>query len=242
MKDLVIKDNIILIDKEVGWTSNDVINFLKQKLNPLKKDETGKSIKKTLMQDEKRFRIGHAGTLDPFATGLLVIMLNDGTKQFDTLQTLNKEYIAEIEFGKTTDTQDVTGEVIKEFDGEIVLKNLDEVLRKNFLGKIQQIPPKYSAIKIDGKRLYHLAYKGKNIDQEKLEKKKRQVEIYEYEVLEVKDNFVIIRFVVSSGTYIRTIANDLGEALGYGAYLKSLRRTKIGDFDVEQAVKLDTLN
>ena len=232
-------ENILLIDKEAGWTSNDVVRFLQSKFNPIKKDEFGKKIKKVLGQDEKRFRIGHAGTLDPFATGLLLIMLNDGTKKFDELQKLKKEYIAEIEFGKETDTYDVTGKVVSL--GEGLRERVMKILEENFTGKITQIPPKYSALKIDGKRMYELVYKGKEISQEKLENKKREVEIYEWEILSLENNLLKIRFVVSSGTYIRSIANDLGKLLGVGAFLKSLRRTKIGEFDVKDAVKCDKI-
>ena len=238
-------ENILLIDKEAGWTSNDVVRFLQSKFNPIKKDEFGKKIKKVLGQDEKRFRIGHAGTLDPFATGLLLIMLNDGTKKFDELQKLKKEYIAEIEFGKETDTYDVTGKVVQEVKplslGEGLRERVMKILEENFTGKITQIPPKYSALKIDGKRMYELVYKGKEISQEKLENKKREVEIYEWEILSLENNLLKIRFVVSSGTYIRSIANDLGKLLGVGAFLKSLRRTKIGEFDVKDAVKCDKI-
>lgn len=240
-------DDILLIDKEVGWTSNDVIRFLKGKLNP---------VKKVLEQNQKRFRIGHAGTLDPFASGLLLIMLNDGTKQFDQLQKLKKEYVVEIEFGKKTDTQDVTGKVVWEYDEvqneKINLKNISNdklfsVLEK-FRGLISQIPPKYSALKIGGKPVYSLAYKldkkskqGKEVgvEMENLEKimqgKKREVEVYEFEILKVEEKVLTVRFVVSSGTYIRTLAEDIGSELGYGAFAKSLRRTKIGDYKVEDA-------
>ncbi len=241
-----MKNNILLIDKEAGWTSNDVVRFLKGKLNP---------VKKVLKQNEKRFRIGHAGTLDPFATGLLLIMLNDGTKQFDELQKLKKEYVVEIEFGKKTDTQDVTGKVVWEYDeaenGEINLKNLSQdklfsTLEK-FRGKIWQVPPKYSALKIGGKPVYKLAYKlAKNtatpskegeLLEKIMEEKKREVEVYESEILKIEKKVLTVRFVVSSGTYIRTLAQDIGDLLGFGAFAKSLRRTKIGKYKVEDAKK-----
>lgn len=233
------KDNVYLIDKEEGWTSNDVVRYLKGKLNPEKSGD-----KKVLKQDEKRFRIGHAGTLDPFATGLLLIMLNDGTKQFDELQKLPKEYLVEIEFGKKTDTQDVTGKVVWEYDetenGEIDLKKLSPDMLfstlEKFRGKIWQIPPKYSALKINGKRAHDLARKKSSEEVNKLmEQKKREVEVYESEILKVEEKVLTIKFVVSSGTYVRTLAQDMGDQFGYGAFAKSLRRTKIGGHKVEQA-------
>lgn len=242
-------NEIILIDKEINWTSNDVVRFLKKKFNPIIFDKEGKKIKKVLKQDEKKFRIGHAGTLDPFASGLLLIMLGDATKKFDDLQKLKKEYIAEIQFGKKTDTQDVTGQITFEnknfsLNSEFVEK-VEKVLKENFLGKVNQIPPKYSAIKINGKRMYELMYKGKNISEEDLTKKKRQIEIYEYEILKdqinLKENLITVRFLVSSGTYIRTIANDLGDILQTGAYLKDLRRTKIGGYNVMNAKTINEL-
>jgi tRNA pseudouridine55 synthase len=224
-------DNILLVDKEVGWTSADVVNVLKKKLNPKNSDLS----KIKLNQNEKRFRIGHAGTLDPFATGLLLVLVGDATKKFDELQGLKKEYIAEIEFGKDTDTQDVDGKVVAEFEGKMVFskEKIVEVLKKNFTGKIQQIPPHYSAIKINGKRAYDLARAGKVV-----EIKPREVEIYEWEILDFSENILKLRLLVSSGTYIRTIANDLGQFLGYGAYCKSLRRTKIGEYSVIDAKKV----
>jgi tRNA pseudouridine55 synthase len=243
-------ENIILIDKEVGWTSNDVVTVLKKKLNP--------EPKKKLGQNEKKFMIGHAGTLDPFATGLLIVLVNDATKKFAEFQKgdMKKEYIVEIEFGKKTDTQDVTGQVVWEYDevqnDKINLKKLSQdklfsVLEK-FRGKIWQVPPLFSAIKIDGKRAYDLARKNKNEDlvangfPKLMEKKKREVEVYEWEILEVQEKILKVRFVVSSGTYIRTLANDIGEELGYGAFAKSLRRTKVGEYDVKNASKCDKIS
>jgi tRNA pseudouridine55 synthase len=211
--------NILLIDKEVGWTSNDVVRKLKGMLN---RDEVKK--------------IGHAGTLDPFATGLLLIMLNEGTKKFDHLQTLKKEYIAEIEFGKVTDTYDVTGEVVEEYKREIILEKekLENILQEKFSGKISQLPPKYSALKVAGKRAYDLARQGKEVNLEP-----RVVEIYKSEILHIEKNVLLLRVVVSSGTYIRSLAHDLGRELGVGAYCKSLRRTKIGEYDVQDARKIN---
>lgn len=224
-------DRILLIDKEVGWTSNDVVRKLKGVLQPKK--------------------IGHAGTLDPFATGLLLIMLDEGTKKFDELLKLKKEYIVEIEFGKITDTDDVTGKTIWEYDekksGKIDVQSFSQaelslVLQK-FKGKIWQVPPKFSALKINGKPAYKFAYKLKDEEdvsdlQKQMESKKRQVEVYEIEVLKVDEKNLTLRFVVSSGTYIRTLAKDIGQELGLGAFAKSLRRTKIGEYSVENATQV----
>jgi tRNA pseudouridine55 synthase len=220
-----MSENILLIDKEVGWTSNDVVRKLKAVLK-------SKGVKK----------IGHAGTLDPFATGLLVILLNEGTKMFDTFQNVKKEYIAEIEFGKVTDTYDIDGQFITNTEVgpqqkvELKEENIKEILKEKFSGKILQTPPAYSALKIDGKRLYDLARSGQEV---KIQP--REVEIYESEILKLEKNILTLRVLVSSGTYIRSIAYDLGRATGYGAYCKSLRRTRIGDLNIKDAKKISDI-
>jgi tRNA pseudouridine55 synthase len=189
-------NNILLIDKDAGWTSNDVVSVLKKKLNP--------NPKKKLELNEKRFRIGHAGTLDPFATGLLVILLGDSTKKFAEFQQLKKEYVAEIEFGVETDTYDITGKIVnkdnffleslKEGPG-LKKEAIDKILRDNFTGKILQTPPKYSALKINGKKMYKIVYSGEEIADELLGSKKREVEIYEWEVLSLEKNILKFKYL-----------------------------------------------
>jgi tRNA pseudouridine(55) synthase len=163
------EERIILVDKPVGWTSNDVVRFLKGKLQPCK--------------------VGHAGTLDPFATGLLLVLVGSATKKFSELLNLKKEYEMEVCFGEERDTDDITGEVVSQYRGEVLLGRdiIEKVLSEHFLGKIIQTPPKYSAIKIGGKRAYDLSRKKKSFIVPR-----REVEIYESDVLEVtQESFVI---------------------------------------------------
>lgn len=207
-------DNIILIDKPKHWSSYDVIRYLKKK--------------------NKINKIGHAGTLDPIATGLLVILINQATKKFSDFQKVSKEYEATIRFGQKTDTYDSEGKIIHKYREPFKLKKIEIINALEALNKrTKQIPPKYSAIKIKGKKAYELARKNKEL---KLEA--RKIKIYEADILEIKEKEVKIRFVVSSGTYIRSLAHDLGEITGYGAYLKELKRTKIGDLKLENAEKI----
>lgn len=203
---------ILLLDKPKGWSSYDVIRFLKRKF---------------LLKG----RIGHAGTLDPMATGLLIILLGDATRKFAEFQKMKKEYIATLEFGKETDTFDAEGKVVREYAGDIKISHgeLEKILAE-FRGEILQTPPAHSALKIGGQPAYKLARRGKSPEMQP-----RKVFIYEAKVLSVAGETAEILFSVSSGTYIRSLARDIGRELGYGAYLSVLRRTKIGDFSVEQA-------
>ena len=212
-------NGIILIDKEKGITSFSAINNVKKILN----------IKK----------IGHAGTLDPLATGLLVVMMNSATKLSDYLMNANKEYIAEIFIGKATDTLDSEGVVVEE-KKVFELVDVDGVL-KSFLGKRTQIPPMYSAIKQEGVKLYSLARKGVEV-----ERNPRDIEIFEIE--RISDILNINGFVkfsfrvkVSKGTYIRTLSEDIGKALGYPTHLVNLRRTKIGSLDIKDSYTLEQI-
>ena len=206
-------DGILLVDKPKGWSSYDVIRFLKRKFGGIK--------------------IGHAGTLDPMATGLLVILLGDATRKFGEFQKLPKEYVATLEFGKETDTFDAEGRVIWEYGEEIEVnrEHLEKTLGE-FRGEIMQTPPTHSALKIGGRPAYKLARAG-----EAPEMMPRKVFVYEARILNIgsADKTAEILFLVSSGTYIRSLARDIGRALGYGAHLSALRRTKIGDFSAERA-------
>jgi len=209
--------NILLINKPEGITSYDVIRYLKQNFG----------VKK----------IGHAGTLDPAASGLLIILIDDATKRFDEFQKYPKEYIATVEFGKTTDTYDSEGKITFIYDKPFKLNRseLDNVL-KNFVGEIEQSPPAFSAVKISGKPAYKLARAGKQF-----ETKPKKVTVYETEILDIRDKQITIRFVVSSGTYIRSLAFDLGKKLGYGAFLSDLVRAKIGPYKLDDAQNLKDL-
>jgi tRNA pseudouridine55 synthase len=207
-------DGILLINKPEGWTSHDVVakirNFLKK--------ETGQKIK-----------VGHAGTLDPAATGLLVILVGSYCKRAGEFSKLDKTYAAELILGKTSTTGDIEGGITEKSAQMPSKENVEQVL-SGFIGEIQQTPHKYSAIKVDGQRAYKLARADKEVQIEP-----RKVTIYSIE--EVKYDYPKLSFTteVSSGTYIRSLAEDIGEKLGTGAYLSALRRTKVGEFDVQDA-------
>ena len=181
-------------------------------------------------------QVGHTGTLDPFATGVLPIAIGKATKLIEYLDD-DKEYIATVQFGKTTDTYDLEGEVTETFDKKVTEVEVVEAL-KSFEGEISQIPPIYSAIKVNGKKLYDYARAGQQV-----EIKSRQVKIFKIELIDFDYENQAAKIVVacSVGTYIRSIAYDLGIQLGCGGYLTALERTKAGKFDVQDAVELDKL-
>ena len=182
-------------------------------------------------------QVGHAGTLDPAATGVLPIAVDRATKFIEYIADGDKTYRAEILFGTATDTGDITGKVLKKVEN-FKMPTLEELnaAKKIFLGKIEQTPPKHSAIKINGRKAYELA--RKNID---FEIPRRTVEIYRLDILNVGENFIEIEVDCSKGTYIRTLAIDLGESLNLPATLKNLQRRRVGDFKIENSVTLDEL-
>lgn len=182
-------------------------------------------------------KVGHTGTLDPFAEGVMVVCTGSDTKKTEAIMNMQKEYIAVIEMGKVTDTDDITGNVIKTNDvGDFSDDYLQDVL-KSFEGEILQVPPQYSAKKIKGVRAYKLARSGINI---KL--KSRKIFIHTIEYLERFKNEIKIRIICSKGTYIRSLARDFGEKLECGAYLKSLIRTRVGEYSIENSVNVNDLN
>jgi len=209
---------IIGIIKPPGITSHDVVNGVRR--------ITGER------------RVGHGGTLDPFASGVLVIGISrESTRKLqEILKDTDKEYVAVIEAGKTSTTGDPEGE-ITEHSGPLSLEEgrVEEVL-KGFIGEIEQTPPSHSAIKVNGVPAYRLARRG-----EKIRLKKRKVFIKELELLEFNPPFIKIRTVVSSGTYIRSLAEDIGKKLGVGAYLKELTRTRVGDFTIDDSKTIEDL-
>ncbi len=208
-------DGILLVDKEAGMSSYDVIRKLK-KLLPEKQ------------------KIGHAGTLDPFATGLLVILLGKGTKLMSRFLLLKKEYIVKAEFGYETDTQDTEGKVVKRMELKKISRRLiNQEIKRNFLGKIDQVPPVFSAKNINGTRAYILAREEKEV---KIPPKK--IEIYGFKILEYKWPFVEFGIKCSSGTYVRTLVKDLAENLGSLATAVELRRIKVGDLDVKASISV----
>lgn len=210
-------NGIINIYKEKGFTSHDVV----AKLRGITRQK----------------KIGHTGTLDPDATGVLPVCLGNATKLCDLLTDKDKEYETVLLLGKVTDTQDITGEVLKESAVRVTEEQVKDVVN-SFIGAIEQIPPMYSALKVNGKKLYELAREGKVI-----ERKPRPITIYDITILEIKltDECHEIRLKVncSKGTYIRTLCHDIGEALGCGGCMKSLVRTKVSKFLLEDAITLE---
>ncbi|WP_028888388.1 tRNA pseudouridine(55) synthase TruB [Tenacibaculum ovolyticum] len=211
---------VLLIDKPLEWTSFQVVNKLRW------------HIRKRF--DIKKIKVGHAGTLDPLATGLLIICTGKKTKIIDTYQGQIKEYTGTITLGGTTPSYDLETEVNETFSTTHITEELIHETTKQFTGVIQQKPPIFSAIKKEGKRLYELARKG-----ETTEIKSREVTIPIFEITNINANNVDFRVVCSKGTYIRSLAYDFGVALNSGAHLSALRRTKIGDFHVDNTQSVD---
>lgn len=208
-------NGIINIHKEAGFTSHDVVAKMRGICGQKK--------------------IGHTGTLDPQATGVLPVCLGSATKLCDMLTDKDKEYVAELLLGQTTDTQDVTGQVLTEKAVEASQEAVRAAVM-SFVGDYDQVPPMYSALKVNGKKLYELAREGKEV-----ERKARRVTILNIEILDIQLPVVKMRVACSKGTYIRTLCADIGEKLGCGGTMKSLVRTRVERFDLENAVTLGDL-
>lgn len=208
--------NILLIDKPLEWTSFQVVNKLRW------------LIRKQF--NIKKIKVGHAGTLDPLATGLLIICTGKATKQINELQGQIKEYTGTIQLGATTPSYDLETEINATFPTDHITPALIHEATAQFIGEIDQLPPVFSALKKDGKRLYEYARKG-----EEVEIKTRKITIESFEITNINENAIDFKVVCSKGTYIRSLAHDFGRALQSGGHLTALRRTKIGDFDVQDA-------
>jgi tRNA pseudouridine55 synthase len=204
---------IVAIDKPVDWTSFDVVNKLRR-MTKVKK-------------------VGHAGTLDPFATGVLLICFASATKQVNQLMELEKEYQGIFELGIETDSHDITGKIVVQHPVPDLSRQQIESAAKKYVGNIMQTPPMFSALKRDGQKLYELARKGEQIDLEP-----RPVKIYAFDILDVKLPEIHFRMTCSRGTYVRALARDLGKDFGCGAFLKTLRRTRVGDYTVANALSI----
>lgn len=211
---------VLLIDKPLTWTSFQVVNKLRWEIRQ--------------RFNIKKIKVGHAGTLDPLATGLLIICTGKQTKQIDTYQGQVKEYTGTFTLGGTTPSYDLETEIDNTFPTAHITEELLHETTKQFIGEIQQKPPIFSAIKKDGKRLYELARKGETI-----EIKERIVTVSSFEITKIKLPEVEFRIICSKGTYIRSIAFDYGKALNSGGYLSALRRTKIGNFSVDDAFSVE---
>jgi tRNA pseudouridine55 synthase len=210
------EDQIILINKPYDWTSFDVVKYVRNALGKIK--------------------VGHAGTLDPLATGLLVLCTGKMTKKITEIQDAEKEYTGSMILGATTASYDMETEVVLTDDFKAISEEVIRQTTQNFIGEIQQTPPAHSAVKINGRRAYDLARKGKEVNISA-----KTVTVREFEILNVGTDpesnhpLITFRIVCSKGTYIRSLVNDFGKALGCGAYLKSLCRTRIGNYRLEDA-------
>ena len=211
---------VLLIDKPLKWTSFQVVNKLRWHI----KQKFG----------IKKIKVGHAGTLDPLATGLLIICTGKFTKKINEYQGQIKEYTGQFTLGETTPSYDLETEVNETFSTTHITNELIRTTVNQFIGEINQIPPIFSALKKDGKRLYELAREGKTT-----EIKPRKITIQEFEITKIEMPRINFRVVCSKGTYIRSLVYDFGKALNSGAHLSKLRRTKIGDFKVEDGIKID---
>lgn len=219
---------IIPINKPYEWTSFDVVKKAKNQI--LKK------LRETLDVRNKSFKVGHAGTLDPLAEGLVIICTGKATKKINELMADEKEYIATIELGKTTPSYDLETDYDQVYPIEHINENLVKEALKSFIGEQDQVPPVYSAKNIDGKRAYEYARKG-----QELELKANRIIISEIELLEYKMPFITVKIVCGKGTYIRSFANDIGKKLNSGGHLVKLIRTRIGEYKLDYSVTLEEL-
>lgn len=217
-----VEGEIFYVDKPLRWTSFDVVKRIRGVLSR----RTG----------IKKLKVGHAGTLDPLATGVMTVVTGRATKRIEELQAHTKEYVADIRLGATTPSFDLETEVDAEYPWEHIGREQVEAVLQRFLGTIKQVPPAFSACKIDGKRAYKMARKGKEVNI-----KAKELVIDDIELVAMQLPVITVRVVCSKGTYIRALARDIGEALGSGAHLVGLRRTRVGDVgvdDCEQVIQL----
>ncbi len=272
----VAENEILLVDKPAGISSFGVVSQVRRKLSEKAGYIDTKGKDGVVRQKRKKVKVGHTGTLDPFATGLLILLIGKGTKRAGEFLKLDKEYVATVKLGEVSSTGDREGEVMEyhpsqpslsgtgvprarrrgsrapsssvvtsghprkeaELDDEVKTPDIDEVKEvvQNFIGEIEQRVPNFSAVKINGQRAYKLAREGKMV-----EMPVRKVKIYGIEILRYEWPELEIRCQVSSGTYIRTLGEDIGKALGVGGYLTALRRTQVGKYRIEDAVKVEEI-
>lgn len=216
----LISGEIFAIDKPLGWTSFDAVKRLRG------------AIQRRLRV--RKFKVGHAGTLDPLATGVLIVCTGRATRLIESLQNGSKEYLAELTLGATTPSFDLETAIDRTYPTEHITREAIENVLPQFRGRVMQVPPVFSAVKVDGKRAYNLARNGKEV-----ELKAKPLEISELELLDFADNKLTLRIVCSKGTYIRALARDIGEALGSGAHLSGLRRTRVGEYDTTRCLSID---
>ena len=215
-----LEGEILYIDKPLHWSSFDAVKRVR-----------GIMARRLKI---KKMKVGHAGTLDPLATGVMIVCTGRATKRIDELQAHTKEYVATIALGATTPSFDLETEIDATFPTEHITREMVEDVLKKFTGRIEQVPPAFSACKIDGKRAYKMARKGKEV-----ELKAKILVIDEIELLEYSQQSIVVRVVCSKGTYIRALARDIGQALNSGGHLTALRRTRVGDVKVEDCLTVD---
>ncbi len=214
-----IDGEILYIDKPLGWTSFDAVKRLRGALSR--------------RLGNKKIKVGHAGTLDPLATGVMILCTGRATKRIEELQSGVKEYVATIALGATTPSFDLETEIDATYPTDHITRELVEEVLARFTGRIEQIPPAFSACKIDGVRAYKLARKGSDV-----ELKPKVLVIDEMELLQFAPTEIVVRVVCSKGTYIRALARDIGEALGSGGHLSALRRTRVGDVTADKCLSV----
>ena len=220
MEDDIQDGKMLLVDKPLTWTSFDVVKYIRKSL-----------VSKFKI---KRIKVGHAGTLDPLATGLLIICIGKQTKQISIYQNLSKTYTGKFKLGETTPSYDAETEVNKSFNYDHIKEKDIINLSQKFTGKLMQKPPIFSALKKNGKRMYEYARENK-----KIEIQEREINIYEFEIIKFTDPYIEFKITCSKGTYIRSIANDFGKKLNSGSYLSELRRINIGEFSVLNALQIE---
>lgn len=216
------KGEIIYVDKPYGWTSFGVVNKVRYFL--------------CRKQGVKKLKVGHAGTLDPLATGVMILCTGKATKRIEEFQYHTKEYIATLKLGATTPSFDLEKEIDATYPTEHITREMVEEVLTHFVGSIEQVPPSFSACKVNGKRAYDLARKGREV-----ELKPKTLVIDEIELLECDLPVIKIRVVCSKGTYIRALARDIGEALHSGAHLTALQRTRVGEVRLTDCLPLDAI-
>jgi tRNA pseudouridine 55 synthase len=213
-----VEGEVLLVDKPLRWTSFDVVRKIRNAIKPLK------------------VKVGHAGTLDPLATGLLVLCTGKFTKRIETFQAQEKEYTGTITLGATTPSYDLEQEIDQRFDISGITEDLIRMTAVSFIGQIEQTPPSHSAVKMDGERAYEKARRGETVTV-----KSRTVHIHAFDITGIELPHIHFRIVCSKGTYIRSLAHDFGKAMNNGAHLSTLRRTRSGDFDVSKAWQMPDL-
>lgn len=215
-----LEGEILYIDKPLEWTSFNVV----------------KRVRSVMLRrmNRKKMKVGHAGTLDPLATGVMIVCTGKATKLIDTLQTGVKEYLATIALGATTPSYDLETEIDATYPTDHITRQLVEQTLTGFIGSIEQVPPAFSACKIEGQRAYKMARRG-----EEVELKPKNLVIDEIELIDFAPDSITIRVVCSKGTYIRALARDIGEALGSGGHLTALRRTRVGNVTVADCLSID---